>query len=214
MKNLTLVFSCILLLFLSSCIEIRETLTMNKDGSGNINLVVDMGKIGKSLGQQNQQINMSFVKQIQETPAQADSLLKSCKGVSNLKTSTGGDVGVYSISFDFKNSRSLNEALYKLFRQKKSALRPDFIKVSKHKVKQLNFAPLIKKYVLKEESNVMSDMLYQLIKIQTTFNLPSKTKSVSNIKAVQENEDKSVVLKYSLFELLNYDFDYGVVIKY
>jgi len=201
-----------LLLFLTSCIEIRETVTMNKDGSGNIQLVVDMGKIGKSLGQQNQQIDMSFVKEIQNTPAKADSLLRSCKGISNLKTNSIN--GVYSVGFDFKNSKALNNALYKLFRQKKSAFKPDFIKVSRHKIRQMNFGPLIKKYVLKEESSMISDMLYQMIKIESTFQLPEKAKSVNNIKAVQENENKTVKLSYTLFELLNNDFDYGIAIKY
>jgi len=201
-----------LLLFLTSCIEIRETVTMNKDGSGNIQLVVDMGKIGKSLGQQNQQIDMSFVKEIQNTPAKADSLLRSCKGISNLKTNSIN--GVYSVGFDFKNSKALNNALYKLFRQKKSAFKPDFIKVSRHKIRQMNFGPLLKKYVLKEESSMISDMLYQMIKVQSTFQLSEKVKSVNNIKAVQENENKTVKLSYTLFELLNNDFDYGITITY
>jgi hypothetical protein len=208
-----LLFLSLVFLF-SSCIEIKETLTVNEDGSGNIKFVVDMGKIGKSLSPQNQQIDMSFVTEIQNTPAKADSLLKPCKGISNLKTSAGKENGIYSVSFDFKNSKSLNNALYKLFRQKKSAFKPDFVKVSKHKVNQMNFAPVIKKYILKKESNMISDMLYQLIKIETTYQLPSKTKSISNIKAIQENDDKTVKLNYSLFELMNYDFDYGITIKY
>ncbi|HOY32932.1 MAG TPA: hypothetical protein PKW80_13720 [Bacteroidales bacterium] len=214
MRKVFLFFSLVFPVFLSSCIEIRETLTINGDGSGNIKLVVDMGKIGKSLGQQTQQINMSFVTAIQNTPGMADSLLRSCKGVSNLITSAGNDNGIYSVSFDFSDTRSLNNALYKLFRQKKSAFRPDFIKVSVHKTIQKNVAPMIKKYLLKEETNMMSDMLYQLIKIKTTVQLPSKVKSITNIKATEENEGKTVKLEYSLFELLNNDFDYGIKIKY
>jgi len=202
-----------LLLFLSSCIEIKETLTVNKDGSGNICLEVDMGKADKAFSQQNQQGNILFVNEIQSTPEKADSLLRSCKGISNLKTNAGNK-GLYSVSFDFKNSKSLNEALYKLFRQKKSAFRPDLVKVSKHKIRQMSFAPIIKKYAFRESSNMFSDLIYQMIKIETVYELPSGMKTVSNIKAITENDSKKVILKYCLFELLNNDFDYCITIKY
>jgi len=194
MKNFNLILCLIVICLLSSCIEIKETLKVNPDGSGNIKLVVDMGKMGKSLGSQNQQINMSFINEIQSTPDKADSLLKTCRGITNLKTSSGKENGVYSISFDFKNYKALNAALYKLFRQKKTSFSPDFIKVTKHKIRQMNFAPLIKKYVIKDESNMISDMLYQLIKIESTFMVPSKVKNVSNIKAVQEDGNNNVTV--------------------
>lgn len=210
MKKLLLFVS--LTMLLTSCIEIKETLKVNSDGSGNFQLAVNMAKLGKSLGQQGQQFNMTFVTEIQNTPDKADSLLRDCKGISNLKTSS--DKGIYSVGFDFKNSKALNEALYKLFRQKRSAFKPDFVKVSKHRIKQMNFAPIIKKYLLKAETNIYGDMLYQFIKVENTFLIPSKSKSVSNIKALQEDEDKTVKLNYTLYELMNNDFDYGITIRF
>jgi len=202
----------ILTLFLSSCIEIKEVLKVNNDGSGSLTMTVDMSKVGSSFGQANQQADMAFVKEIQDAPGRADSVLKNCPGISNLKTSS--EKGLYVVGFNFKNSKALNTALYKLFKQKKSLFKPNFIKVTKHKTKQMNFAPLIKKYLLKSSSSMFSDMLFQLIRIESSFELPAKAKKISNIKAFQENDGLTIKMKYTLYELMNNDFDYGISMNY
>jgi len=202
----------ILMLFLSSCIEIKEVLKVNSDGSGSLTMTVDMSKAGSSFSQANQQVNMTFVKEIQDAPGRADSVLKTCPGISSLKTSS--EKGLYVVGFDFKNSKALNTALYKLFKQKKSIFKPDFIKVTKHKTRQMNFAPLLKKYLLKTSSTMVSDMLFQLIRIESSFELPAKARNVSNIKAMQENDGQTIKMKYTLYELINNDFDYGISMTY
>jgi F0F1-type ATP synthase delta subunit len=187
---------------------------MNADGSGNIQLLVDLGKIGKNLQQQNQNFGLSFIDQVKKAPHDADSLLKNCKGISNVKTRTENEKGIYMISFDFKNSKALNNAIYCIARQNKTSLLPDIYKISNHKLSRKNLAPLLKKLINKDKSNVVSDMLYQFINFESTYDFPSPTKKVSNIKATSENGDKTVKLKYTLYELMNNDFDYGISIKY
>jgi hypothetical protein len=187
---------------------------MCADGSGNIQLLVDLGKIGKNIQQQNPNFDLSFFDKIKKIPLLADSLLRKCKGISNLKTLTENDMGKYMVSFDFTNTKSLNNAIYCLARQKKSSVMPRFFKVSKHKLTRKNLAPLIKKYLVKDNSNMINDMLYQFISFESVYNFPKPVKKVSNIKALNENEDKTVQLKYTLNELLNNDFDYGITIKY
>ncbi len=187
---------------------------MHADGTGNIQLLVDMGKLGKALNPQSQKPGMSFVQQIKNIPAEAQTLLKSCKGISNLQTQAETEKGIYAVSFDFKNTKSLNNAIYSLFKQKKLAVMPDLIKVSKHKLKRMNFAPLLKKYMPKDTSNMMSEMFYQFINFESTYNFPTAVKKVSNSKATIENERKTVSLNYSLYDLLNTDFNYGITIKY
>jgi len=187
-------------------------LKVNSDGSGSLTMTVDMSKVGSSFGQANQQADMAFVKEIQDAPGRADSVLKNCPGISNLKTSS--EKGLYVVGFNFKNSKALNTALYKLFKQKKSLFKPNFIKVTKHKTKQMNFAPLIKKYLLKSSSSMFSDMLFQLIRIESSFELPAKAKKISNIKAFQENDGLTIKMKYTLYELMNNDFDYGISMNY
>jgi len=205
-------FYLTLSLLFSSCIEIKEVLKVNSDGSGSLTMTVDMSKVGSSFGQANQQADMAFVKEIQDAPGRADSVLKNCPGISNLKTSS--EKGLYVVGFNFKNSKALNTALYKLFKQKKSLFKPNFIKVTKHKTKQMNFAPLIKKYLLKSSSSMFSDMLFQLIRIESSFELPAKAKKISNIKAFQENDGLTIKMKYTLYELMNNDFDYGISMNY
>jgi hypothetical protein len=187
---------------------------MHADGSGNIQLLVDLGKIGKNIHQQNPNFDLSFLDQIKKTPKQADSLLKNCEGISNLKTLAENEKGKFMVSFDFKNTRTLNKAIYLLARQKKSSVMPNFFTVSKHKLARKDLGPLIKKYLIKDNSNMISDMLYQFISYESVYNFPTAVKKVSNIKAINENEDKTVRLKYTLYELLNNDFDYGITIKY
>ncbi|MEI6851882.1 MAG: hypothetical protein WCL06_03530 [Bacteroidota bacterium] len=187
---------------------------MNADGSGNIQLLVDLGKIGKNLQQQNQNFDLSFIDQVKKAPHDADSLLKNCKGISKIKTQADNEKGKYMISFDFKNSKSLNHAIYCIARQNKTALMPDIYKVSKHKLIRKNLAPLIKKLLNKDKSNMVSDMLYQFISFESSYDFPSPVKKVSNIKATNDNGDKTVKLKYTLYEMMNNDFDYGISIKY
>ncbi len=196
---------------LQSCIEIKETITLNANGSGNIALLIDLGKIGKAI---NQQSNVTFLDQIKKVPLEAKNLLKSSKGISNLQTIADDEEGVYAISFDFKNTKSLNNAIYSLFNQKKLAVMPNFIKVSKHKLTRMNFAPLIKKYVAKDKGNMVSDMFYQYVNFESTYNFPTAVKKVSNSKAKLENDNKTVHLKYTLHDLLTTDFDYGISVKY
>jgi len=78
----------------------------------------------------------------------------------------------------------------------------------------MNFAPLIKKYLLKSSSSMFSDMLFQLIRIESSFELPAKAKKISNIKAFQENDGLTIKMKYTLYELMNNDFDYGISMNY
>ena len=196
---------------LQGCIEIKETITLNANGGGNIALLIDLGKIGKAI---NQQSGTNFLDQIKKVPLEANNLLKSSKGISNLQTKSDDEEGIYAISFDFKNTKSLNNAIYSLFNQKKLAVMPNFIKVSKHKLTRMNFAPLIKKYVAKDKGNMVSDMFYQYVNFESTYNFPTAVKKVSNSKAKLENDNKTVHLKYTLHDLLTTDFDYGISVKY
>lgn len=202
------------LFFLQSCIEIKETVTVNPDGSGIIELFINLGKVGKTLGQSNQKSLVSVIQQIKNISSSADTLLKNCKGVENIKTLTDESKGIYMVRFDFLNTKALNNALFKLFQQKKTVLSPKIISLTKHQFKQKNIAPLLKKYLIKNESNMLSDAFYQYIKIESEYNFPRPVKKVSNIKALTDNNEKTVRLKYSLSDLLNNDFDYGISVKF
>ncbi|MEI6124653.1 MAG: hypothetical protein WCQ95_13630 [Bacteroidota bacterium] len=212
MKKLVLLLLSVFLF--QSCIDIKETITMNADGSGNIELLVNMGKYSKTLNQQNQKFDLSFVDQIKHTPVEAPILLKSCKGISNIKTQAEDEKGIYSVQFDFKNTKSLNKAIYALFKQKKSTVMPNFIKVSKQKLHRINFAPFINKYMPSDSNNMMSDLFFQFINFESTYNFPRKVNKVSNTKAVVKNDGKTVILNYSLYDLLKSNFDYGITVKY
>ncbi len=209
MKKLILLLS--IAFALQSCIEIKETITLNDYGGGNIALLIDLGKIGKAIKQQS---GTNFLDQIKKVPLEAKDLLKKNKGISNLQTKADDDEGVYAISFDFKNSKALNSAIYSLFNQKKLAVMPNIVKVSKHKLSRMNFAPFLKKYVAQDKGNMVSDMLYQYINFESTYNFPRAVKKVSNSKAKLENNDKTVHLKYTLHDLLTTDFDYGISVRY
>lgn len=209
MKKLIMLLSIAFLL--QSCIEIKETITLNANGGGNIALLIDLGKIGKAI---NQQSGTNFLDQIKKVPLEAKNLLKTNKGINNLQTKADDDEGVYAISFDFKNSKALNNAIYSLFNQKKLAVMPNIVKVSKHKLSRMNFAPFLKKYVAQDKGNMVSNMFYQYVNFESIYNFPRSVKKVSNSKAKLENDDKTVHLKYTLHDLLSTDFDYGISVKY
>lgn len=209
-----LVFLCSCLILLQSCIEITDEITVNADGSGRIRASIDMGMLGSATDNQN--VDMNMLGKIKSFPLLADSLLKGMTGISNIIPVTDNKKGLFALSLDFKDSRSLNKAIYKVFGKKMGPFAPSFLKVTKHRLVKRNMAPLLKKLMAGNTSlnSMAGDMMMQFISFNSIYNLPAGATKISNIKAIPENGGTKVTTRFSLSEMMKTDFDFGIKIKY
>lgn len=197
-----------------SCIEIHEDVTVNADGSGNILLKVDMGKLGGAIGQPGQNQGIQFFEKIKTVVSGAEQNLKEIKGISKVMAVNDDSLGIYSVGFDFKNQKAMNQAIYKLAGFEKGMMKPDFFKTGRHSFVRKDLAPLIKKYIIKEKASMMSDLMYQFITLKSAYNFPRVVKKISNINALVDDNKKTVRLSYTLYEMLNSDKDFGLKVNY
>lgn len=195
------------------CIEINEDIIVNADGSGTLKMSIDMGLIGASVNNDNTMIDVNFIEKIRKMPAQASETLKNIKGVKNIVVAADDKKGYYSVCFDFQNSKVLNKAIYMVFGQKKKAIYPSFVKISKHKLKKTDLSPFIQRAFKEMKQNTYNEMLYAFITMNSTYHLPSNVKKAKNIKS-QQPDSLTVTTKFTLDELLRGGFDFGNVITY
>lgn len=121
-------------LLLSGCIKIVEEITINADKSGSVTFKMDLGSLGGfAMNMGDSYMQGTLLEQVKNIPTTAAALLKNIDGLSNIKSVTNSG-GLYSVSFDFKNEKDLNQALYKLFDVKKSFFAPNYIRIKKHKI--------------------------------------------------------------------------------
>jgi hypothetical protein len=202
-----------LLFILQSCIEISDEITINADGSGSIRVTIDVGEIGGSMNNQNSQFDISFLEKIRQIPAEASQILGQIEEIKNIQSTNDDKNGIYSVAFDFTNSRVLNQAIYSMAGKKKSVFMPSFIKISKHKLTKKDLSPYIRNMLKEQQKKSYNEMLFAFISYTSTCHLPSDVKHASNIKS-QQPDTRTVITKFTLDEMLKGGFDFGNVIRY
>ncbi|MEL6194901.1 MAG: hypothetical protein AAFR66_22765, partial [Bacteroidota bacterium] len=107
--NLRLTLLLLLSLSLSSCITIIESYTFHKDGSGQMEYIVDMSEISALMkmggGMEEQDDLMGQSKE------ELDKKLAGIQGISNATTFFDEDEYMFTVSFDFSSPDALNQAL-------------------------------------------------------------------------------------------------------
>ena len=132
MKKLYL-FCCLsCLLLLNSCIEIVEKTDINPDKSGKISFSINGGYIGAiAFKVLNKYVDMPFVDEIKKQLQISAENIKNIKGIKNVEYISDDKKSLYYLGFEFKNSKKLNIALYKIFGYRKGIFKPSIIKITK-----------------------------------------------------------------------------------
>jgi hypothetical protein len=207
---------CILLfaaIGLNGCIEIIEEITVHPDGSGSINMSVDIGALGSAANGNSGQFDMSMLDRIKKIPADAPGKLEQIKGISNIKAVSDDKKGLYSVAFDFADSRVLNKAIYKMAGFKKTPVSPSFIKITKHKLVKKDLSPFLRKAMKDQQKKSYNEFFFSFISYTTTCHFPADVKKASNIKSERPNA-RSVSTKFTLDEMLKGGSNFGNVIRY
>lgn len=122
-------FTCLLLLsstfLLQSCFDVIEQLFLKNDGSGNLQLVLNMSKSKTRL---NSIIKMKTVnghdipskQEITQKVADIEKTIKKTAGISNVKTAIDFDNYILTFNCSFTNVASLNNAVKNIGEKEKS----------------------------------------------------------------------------------------------
>jgi hypothetical protein len=213
MKKVILILLPLLLCF-SSCVDIVEEITINPDQSGKVSFYMDLGSLGgmaMNLGEK--YVQGSLIKQIKGLPETVATMLNGVEGLGNIKAVTNKN-GLYSVSFDFKNPKQLNAAIYKLFDVKKHFFEPDYIRINKRKMNKKNYAPVLRHFVNKYKDQLTDNSILKLITYKTIFHLPSEVRKFSNKRSTLSGDKKTLEFKCNLDDLLNTNVNIGNKVKY
>ncbi len=106
---LSIVSIFVISLLLQSCFEIKEIVTINKDGSGTFTMSIDMSEVKAMLesfsdGEETGSPLGEMEKEYEATKFK----LEVVEGISNIKFTTGNDGYVITTSFDFADIDALN----------------------------------------------------------------------------------------------------------
>ncbi len=214
MYRFKLLILLILAFSLSSCLEISETIRVNKNQSGSIKYELKSSNTGNFLSMISGLFEVSIEDQIVGEAEKFIGQLKKQEGISNIQHNFDKYRGSYSVSFDFANSKYVNEAVYKLAGSKKNIFMPGYIKVKKSQFKKINFSPWIKKYLEKENIQIPSSPITEIITFTSYVELPSTVVKVKPANAIISNDKKEVKQEFPLTEIVSGKAKTGIRIKF
>lgn len=217
MKNASRFFFLIIaivLAFLTSCIELTQTIEVNKNKSGRYTFTINLGML-QFADPSAMPDAFDFLNTLKEVPAKAIEKLSGAEGLSEIENITSESEGIYGFRFSFDNDKSLNKGLYELANQQKLFFMPDFVKIKRKKVVLTDIAPYVKKAWESQKSDAatsfLNDQIQQYIQLTTIVQVPSEVKSTGNIRA--KTEYSKVSNSLTLSDLIK-GVNYGLTIKY
>jgi len=202
------------LLFLTSCIEIVEEITVKTDQSGTISYSIKSDPLTNLISGFSSIIDQNTIKEkITERFEEFATKFKSSKGIDNVKFFIGDNTTDASLSFDFNSTKALNMALYEIAGSKKTFFAPSYLKVSKHKLKKFNIAPYLKNQ-LKDQDIIIPEELINMIEFKSIYHLPKSIKSVKGESVNMTEQTKSTTQKFEFSDVYNNKINSGIKIKY
>ncbi len=199
-------------LFLQSCIELEEKITINSDKSGEYSLKLDMGALNSMGGE------VDVPEELVTFPQFISESIKDVSGISDIQTTSDDNAGLYQVSFHFVNHKAFKRALLKLAGMKYGFIVPNYLKVGKHRFKRTNIQPMIAKAIEKSESDFFTQSFMgteatSFITVKTIIETPNPVKKVKKNGRARKMSDNVVEIKGTLTEIMK-GMDMGVVVKY
>lgn len=211
----SITFISLLIIFtLTGCLEISETIKVNKDKSGSIKYELKSSNSGNFLSMISGLFDVSIEDQIIDEAEKFISQLRKQEGISNIQQDFDKYRGSYFVSFDFASSKYFNEALYNMAGSKKNFLTPGYIKIKNSRFKKINFSPWIKRYLEKENIELPSSPITELILFTSKIELPGKIVSVQPKDAIIGKNQKEVKQEFQLTEITSGEAKTKLRIKY
>lgn len=204
----------VILLFFTSCIEIRETIHINKDKSGSLSYKLESSQLGLLFNNLSGLINKAYEDLLKEKIEELAILLKQKEGINHVEYKIDPRTMDYELTCEFSDTKKLNAALYEVFGYKKTIFSPSYIKASSHVVKKMNFSPMLKKYLEEEEIEIPSEYISDVIFFKSIVHLPEKVKKASGTNIEISNEQNIISQKFKLTDVIDDKVNVGVKIRY
>jgi len=213
MKKTVWILILFTLLF-SSCIEIVEEITINKDQSGKIGYRVETSRMISLLNNFTDLMDITIENQIKSEAERLANKIGREKGITNVKVNTKGDISNYSFEFDFATADDLNTAIYHLFGLKQNMFTPKYLKIGSHHFKRKNFAPWVKRYFEEEGIKLPEKELMSVVNFKTVVNLPGEINNFRGNGLQVSNSKKSVIQKHPFPDILEDKANVGIKIRF
>jgi len=214
MKRVFWIFAISLSLGLSSCIDLIDEIKLNEDKSGTVFIGIESKILGSIMAMAKEQISPTAIESLEGFPNESKDKLKNMKGITNVKSFNQMSHGRIGISFDFINSKALNQAYYTLLDMEKTWYSPNIVKISKHKIYRRNLSPQLVKNLNKSMPELKNSEYLKYFKLKSIVRLPSESKSI--IYGAKQNlkNTKEVIMYYSFDDILNKEKSTSYKIKF
>ncbi|MCF6349642.1 MAG: hypothetical protein L3J23_01255 [Flavobacteriaceae bacterium] len=209
MKNIFKITLLISLLFLASCFEIIEEVTLNNDGSGNILFTLNMSKSRTKLNSIMLLDSINTYKvptknKIKKHFTEIVSKIKQTKGVSNVKNTANFDDFIFTITCDFTNVTVLNNIIStfsSLEESKKVAKNNHFNYNSINKIFTRSYHYDLKREF--EKTKIQDRKIIQDASFTTIYRFVSPILSSKNSIARVSKSKKAIMLKVTVQDIID-----------
>lgn len=206
-KGITFIFLSSLLLC-SSCFEIVEEVSFNKDGSGHVVLTLNLSKSKTKLNSimlldSVNNYKVPTEKEIRIHIADAIKRVNQIKGISNLKNSINFNDFIFTVSCDFTDTEALNAVISNFSSRKDAAL----IKQNKH----FNFDKSKNSFTRNYHYNLAREFkktkmedrkIFDTASFTTIYRFKSPISSSKNQTAKIAGSKKAIMLKVSAQDII------------
>ena len=211
MRRFFLLFSTIIIaITFSSCIDLVEEVTINKNLSGHYELRLEAEGLAGMMNMGGQ-VSMPDMRKLD----QKLNMLKHQKGIHNVQKKIKLENMKFFISFDFDNEKSLNNAIYTLAEVKPSIFIKKFLKVRKNKVVRPNLNPYLQKFI--EEEDLMAQLpssdLLNYVNYKLIVNTPTELRRAKGKKAIIQSNKKTVISSHSFKDIMLNDENLSLKVR-
>lgn len=195
----------------NSCFEIRETVRINKDGSGTFTMSIDLSQVKamlEGLGGGDDAEGGSPFADMEKEFESTRKLLEEINGISNIQFVSKNDGYVVSTSFDFASLDALNEGIGIVYEQEDPALASsDFYIMKKRSFERTeshDFLDMVKNELAADEMGVEGMDLAQLFSevtyVNEIFFEGQNVRKVKSGKAVINSNGNGVKNTFYIFK--------------
>jgi hypothetical protein len=214
-KKILFAFSLLTVtLSMQSCIEIVEEITVNEDQSGTLALSAGLNNANSIFALIGAFTDITFLDDIEREIEIIVSKLKAQQGISNVRFTKIKSGGNYALSFDFSDSKALNNALYAVNDQKKTFFQPSFYKITKNKYHRKNITNWANMLLEKEKDNLPDESVFDLITYKAVVHFPRQVKKVNADDVVISKDEKTVSISNFISDILDKRIDTGIKVRF
>lgn len=221
----------ILAIFLTSCFDLKEEVTINKDGSGSFIQTIDLGnnpmmQMALNMENDSSQNEEKGMNKMDSTLAQTKEKLSKVKGISNIKTAASTEGLKYTIMYDFSDVDALNAALnaakeqkegeVKLMQKQYSFKKGEFNRINAFSMgnDKMDLSAIMggkeegkeQTEGEKEQMKQMMQMFFGGANYTYIVHVPNQVKSYSNKENATISEDKkTLTMTIPFLDLMNED---------